>query len=303
MTGGAITLTIGSYLFGFIVLFMFSKSFFNKPKYSFRENEVFENGGKSAILEPALPKHMTSKSQYRFYFSLFVCLVWSFYLLLSQFLPYLYKYIGLSISGGPGPTEAFNAFMAALVIAGLFAKLPFVQGLLSIFRNWCHVKANIPSEGRILFSDLKREIPQYDLEILHELMENLDTRPWYETVSSDMAERARNHLQECDFEPEAAKSASGRWALLSYLLFIIHKWSVSSPLRAVITLPDLRWGDIRESYGKTAESMTCYRKGTLSQQEAEKIPEELSRLLDSCFQFITCMLLIAAPDPARMNKF
>ena len=152
-------------IFGFLIVLMFSVSYFNEPKYSFLDEDEGDQNDEDRILEPALPRQMTNRYQYNLYLFIFILFAELLFIIMAKLLPQF-------LDEGDKKSGEYYTLVSALIIIGCLPYLPFVKDLLSKAKDFLHERAKIPNEGRSVYHLIKSRPISYNKveinNILHE---------------------------------------------------------------------------------------------------------------------------------------
>jgi hypothetical protein len=268
----------------FVVLF-FSNNYFNEPKYLFSDLKTSNHNETDNVVEPALPKFMTSRYQYNLNLLAYIIVSEGVYFLMVFNLPDL-----------PG-AEAFSAgslhsriILSTLIITGMLPNMPIIKQIMLRAKVFLHEKAEIPNKGVDAYHSLRSDPLIYKDKEIKKVLSMLK----YRANPIDASSR-REDLKEDDFQKDP-ESIMGRWAKLSYLIYFVNKWKTEETeyqdiFQRYIKHKELGWSSIEQSYDDLRKQILIL----LDNEEfkgKELLTIHLDYLLHRTYRLISCLLFI-----------
>jgi hypothetical protein len=300
-------LTYVYFLIGCIVVFVFASNFFNKPGYSFVDEDHATPGNTNdEMLEPALPSYLTERFEYNFFRATFILVAESLYILLVLFLPDFNSAtaaVDASITGSASAADPAAApvnvrekiILATLIITGMAPNLPWIKDLLEKSKLYLHKKAQIPYKGRAIYRRIKNGKPCYKKAMIEKLL--IDQR-----FLSEASQVSRLDLTAEDFEL-GAWTLEARWAKLSYLLYYVEIWTLQYPFKSYIQNPELHYSSIDTHYQQLFKLMMKYKAGDISGEEKLRLETGLDITLNRSYRLISCLLYLSGKSDSMVDTY
>lgn len=278
-------------ILGFLIVLMFSVSYFNAPQYSFSDEVDSDQNDEDRILEPALPKHMTNRYQYNFYLFIFILFNELLFIILAKLLPQF-------LDGANNKSTEYYTLVAALIISGFLPYLPFVKELLNKVKNFLHESAKIPLEGREVYQLLKSRKISYRDEIVDKIL--LDEE--YMDAKDKNGKLFRKDLEKKDFD-SSSTAIEGKWAKISWITAHLKDWEKKKTFSGFMADNKLHWDSIKKSYRYRRKKIIEFKENNLSEIERAKLHMELDSLLLRTFRMISCLVFLADRCSCDRNEY
>lgn len=283
-----------AYVFGGLLVAIYSYFAFNSPEYVFEEaDDGQKNYG--TLARPGLPRYMTEKFRYHMYCSFFVLFALVQYLLLAQLLPIIPGVEGFINSQGDNKPliDAAMALGSALLLLGVvnFVKWPRIV-LFDFMKGWLHSFASIPEMGRRVFCSLCYAQINYDSDEVKARIETLLQKNYLEES------KPRQDLEKSDFCVGNAKTIIWKWARLSYLVNLLEEWNNQPIFTAQLRESSLGWVRLRKTFIDLIDDVIRARKGQLNEEQKVHLNDGLDELLANFNRLMACLVIMVATPTA-----
>ncbi len=296
----------GAYLFGFIMVFVYSVKEFNIPEYRYDNNdesmaEQLTSKSKYARLaKPTLPKYMADTSRYNAFKWAFASFAILLYFLFSKL---LLKVPGIDGLVGKESNEALVAIISLLIFLSIvkaddikFSKIQFFIKwpkilIFGLIKDWMHSFAYIPGLGCDVFNVLCYKDIDIDSEEVKANIQKIVLKQYRNDIDSS------KYIEINDFEhPGSPDNMTSRWTRLSYLIYVVNKWSTDPKFKNQVKERSLGWLSLREAYITLTESIAKFRNENedMTQDEEEELSKHVDHLLASCYRLISCVVIMTA---------
>jgi hypothetical protein len=304
----------GTYLFGFIIVFMFSIKEFNSPEYPYKSDDsnspLNREAAYTKLARPTLPKYMADRSRYTVFMLLFSLFAVALYFLFTKLLLLIpgWDFLG----DDPNNLEALAALIAALLLIGVVKadeiqpqKLQFFMKwpkkiLFGLIKDWLHGFAFIPHLNFSIFNQLcYLEFDIGSTDVLNNFQRITEKQ-----YRDDIDVEKFIQLQDFKFSSNPANLIP-RWARLSYLVFILDQWSEDTRFMNQVKERSLGWLSLRDAYVILIEKIARFRDKDveMSQEEELELSEQVNHLLANCYRLISCAVIMTSKPSQDPLKF
>ena len=278
-------------IFGFLIVLMFSVSYFNEPKYSFLDEDEGDQNDEDRILEPALPRQMTNRYQYNLYLFIFILFAELLFIIMAKLLPQF-------LDEGDKKSGEYYTLVSALIIIGCLPYLPFVKDLLSKAKDFLHERAKIPNEGRSVYHLIKSRPISYNKVEINNILHEKE----YEETEDVNGKKIRKDLNKTDFEA-VSTTIEAKWAKLSWLINHLNGWEKNKIFSGFMLHHSLHWSSIKKSYSSRIKNIKEYKDNALSEAERAKLHMSLDTLLLRTYRMISCLVFLADKSSCDRNDY
>jgi hypothetical protein len=275
-------ITLFIYITGTFFVVLFADRFFNNNSYEPDDADVKNALALDPRLDPALPKHLTEKTRYNVYLSIFIV----YTLILYYFVSLLFPVLVLKQFNIDFATNYSIAFVAGtLAFITLSTKIPHIKQILTEWKDDLHKRAQIPDRGMNVFrylrkSTIKKSTPHFD--------NNLKT-----ILHKDQDNKQRRDIDESFFD-EPKNSLEGKWSRVVYLMYTIDNWSTNKQFKRHLETESLKWIKLEQRYRNTLiPIMERYSEGTLHEEELENTKKAIDMFFIKISWLSTLLLFMA----------
>lgn len=227
-----------SSIIGIIIVYQFSKTFYDSKEYFLEDPEEFNDSDYFAqrFILPLYPKYLIDRWKYKFWFITFLIFNFMLYFIIVYLLinaepdikdiPNLNNFQKFIYLGHP-------QIFGALIITGLLPILPESADIQKWFRKFAQARANIPNYARDYYKNIKRN----GLNLSDASMKN--TVGFYEG----------SIVQKEDFEFRD-NSPEKIWALTCYIYYQINEMTkeANSPYSKNIAKDELAYKNFEKKF-------------------------------------------------------
>ncbi len=283
------------YLVGTFFVIIFAARFFNNPKYIPDDEYIRDVLDQDPKMVPALPKYVTEKTRYHIYLGSFVFITVVLYYFISLIFPLL-------ISDMLGREKVVTDFSAALVVGTLAfitlsAKIPYIESVLTEWKEGLHRRAQIPDKAMYVFDSMRFSEINKSSE---QFRTNLDG-----ILNSRINNEVRSDIEKDYFYFDKDR-IERKWARVVYLMHAIELWSKDPRFERHLKTEGLKWLALRSYYmDKLIPKMRQYKQGNLNDDDIKTTKESIDVLSIKVYWLITLLLFMAnktAEDPCTNLK-
>lgn len=279
-----------SSIIGIIIVYQFSKTFYDSKEYFLEDPEEFNNSDYFAqrFILPLYPKYLIDRWKYKLWFITFLIFNFMLYFIIVYFLikaepdikdiPNLNNFQKLIYLGHP-------QIFGALIVTGLLPILPERADIQKWFRKFAQARANIPNYARDYYKNIKRN----GLKVSDALMTN--TVGFFES----------SIVQKGDFEFRD-NSPEKIWALTCYIYYQINEMTkeANSPYSKNVAKDELAYKNFKKNFDTIKEKIVT--------NESRDFSDPNKLLLEALFsqscQIIVCLIFCSEPnDRKAINRF
>ena len=276
---------IFSSIIGIIIVYQFSKTFYDSKEYFLEDPEEFNDSDYFAqrFILPLYPKYLIDQWKYKFWFITFLIFNFMLYFII----------VYLLINAEPDIKDIPNLnniqkfiylghpqIFGALIITGLLPILPESADIQKWFRNFAQARANIPNYARDYYKNIKRN----GLNLSDASMKN--TVGFYEG----------SIVQKEDFEFRD-NSPEKIWALTCYIYYQINEMTkeANSLYSKNIAKEELAYKNFEKNFSAI--------KKNFATKDSRDFSDSNKSLLEALFsqscQIIVCLIFCSEPNDRK----
>jgi hypothetical protein len=272
------------YITGTFFVCLFAARFFNNNPYEPDDADAKNALSLDPKLDPALPKHLTEKTRYNVYLSIFIFYTIILYYFVSLLFPVLLLQI-LEIDFSTNYSIALVAGTLAFIT--LSTKIPYIKQILTEWKDDLHKRAQIPEKAMYVFKCLRYH--------------TFNTKsPQFEYYKREILYKKRRDIDESYFFKKKG-NIEGKWSRVVYMMHAIDNWSTNKQFKRHLNTESLKWHNLKPHYHDTLiPMMEQYAEGTLHEEDLGNTKKEIDTFFIKISWLITLLLFMtnkAGEDP------
>jgi hypothetical protein len=266
------------YIFAILVVIFFSKDYFTNYTCAFFDSNKKEFDDSDTIVEPAIPKLLTTRFQFILSLSLFVLSTLAVFWVIGQILPFL-----LPDEMAEKLTQETKVITSALIISGLIPNFPYINKLIDKFRDFFYGLVKIPEKAQSIYYVLKSTPIEFSEEKIRALLDD---------------KQFKNKISEEEFDYTSSEIEK-KWAHITYLMYIVQLWSKDINFKRYILDSGLHWNEICETYESYLDDVVKYKHGKFNNEEISRLHGRLDILILKIYRLVCCLLVMSAKNESE----